>query len=480
MNPDHKQILAAALKKEDFQAAFQEYLDWVDTIRSKKPEEAIKLLQEVIGLEAHYAKRNFLLDRQTPLAVKFKAHFAKFSPLFYERLGELYAEKKEHGKAVEALNKAVELSPSNTKAYLLLGISYLEKGLPDKAKGSFQEVVRFQGPEMALAFEKLAEVYASQGNTAQTIIWLKAAAETYLKKDELHPAIRALEKILEKEPENQEIMARVGDLYSRDGNVQEAVRVFKKLAEIYSKTGAFDKVIGLYEKLAEWEPDNRETIQKLIEIYRKSLQVDPNNIRIHMKLIENLLRQGSVEDVVSEYLCLIDNYMKMGLWEEAIHCCEKVLSFESGNLKAREMLADLYERSGNLEKAGKEFVLLAESFQNIGEEEKAGSFYRKAVNLGANQSEVRILIAKSLRQKGETEEAVLQFQEVLKEHPEEPESLWEMGNIFLAKQQFAKSEEFFQRLLQLQPDRLAVQEKLMEVYEAQLLREVEEPGCFAR
>lgn len=445
-----KQILRVALKDENFTTAFEEYLSWAEALHTQgKLDEAIKILLECISLPGQYEKRSFLTERRTTNIAQVKEHFSRFAAPFYELLGTLYAEKKDFAKAIEFFEKAIELSSQNAKLYVSLGLAYLAKGLSDKAKGAFQEVIRLQGPESATAYEKLAEIYSEQGNSAQMVVWLKDAAEVYEKYENFEEAAKTLEKVLALEPSSPEALSRLGEVYSKLGNKGEAIRIYKELADICSRSGLFDKVIALYEKLAELEPENEDMVHRIVEIYRQSLQVDSGNLQARLKLIENLLRLGSVDEIVSEYLKLIENYISMGLSEEAIHCCEKVLAFEPANLQAREFLTELYTQAGKPDEAGREL------------------------------SKLHLSLAQDFLRQNAPEEATREYRQVLAQYPKHPEALWHVGVAAFAKKDLNEAEAMFERLLSLEKTRLDVQEKLVEIYEAQLLREMEEFNIVA-
>lgn len=475
-----KQIINMSIKKEDFGKTFQEYISWADfMVEHGKHDETLKILHEALALEGQYEKRGFLRDRRSAASSKLKEHFQKYATQLYERFGQVYYEKKDYNNAVDYFLKVIETTPNNTKAHCLLGICYFAKGLLDKAKGSFQEVVRFQGPEAALAYEKLAEIYSSQGNTTQMVIWLKDAAEAYIKKDQWDSAVKVLERILQIEPGSKEILTHLGEIYAKQGNTKQAVQVYKQLAEVYAQTGIFDKVIVLYEKLVEWEPEEPEIINRVIEIYRTSLQVDPGNLRARIKLIENLLRKGSVDEVIVEYLQLIDDYVKIGLLDEAVNCCEKVLEFEPNQVKAREKLADLYMKVGRKEDAGRQFITLVETMQAKGDETKSTELIQKAMGLLHEKSEVYLIMGNDLLRRGMIQEAVVEFENILKDQPNHIEALWQLGQLMAKSSQWDNAEKHFVSLIQLEPRKIEAREKLVELYETRILREMEELSTIA-
>lgn len=470
-----RQIINVTMKKEDFRNTFLEYLDWSARLEeSGKTDEAMSVLEEALALENQYEKRGFLRDRKSTGSGKLKNEFQDLSGQFFERLGEIYSAKKDYGKAIDHLLKAVESAPDNTKAHALLGLAYLAKGQLDKAKGPFQEVVRFQGRETPLAYEKLADIYRSQGNTSQMGIWLKDAGDAYVKAEAWEDASRVLENILNSEPGNKEILQRLGEIYLKLNRTGDAVRVYKTLADLYAHVGSFDKVIVIYEKLVELDPDDGEIIDRAIEIYRTSLSVDPGNLRARIKLIENLLRKGAVDEVISEYLRLVGDYERMGLVDEAVNCCEKILEFEPNHGAAREKLAELYLKIGKKEEAGKTYITLAETLQGEGNEDRTLGLIQKAMGLVKEKSQVHLALANDLEKKGKTEEALAEFEKVLERDPDHVEALLKAAQLRMENESWELAEAHLVRLQALNPSQREVKEKLVHLYETQLIRQMEE------
>jgi tetratricopeptide (TPR) repeat protein len=455
----HKQIINLALKKEDFSSVFEEHLNWSDFLRLRgKLDEAAKTLLDAISLEGQHGRKSFL-DRRSANSSRLREHFVKYSPKLYEALGEIYYEKKDYDHAIEYLDKAREVSLNNTKVYSLQGLSYLAKGQYDKAKGPFQEVVRFQGPESALAYEKLAEIYANQGNTTQMVIWLKDAANEYLKQNNDQMGIQAMERILEIEPSNKEILNKLAESYFKLGDTSNAVRVYKHLAEVYSQAGLFDKVIILYEKLTEWEPDNTEIITHLISIYKMALNVDPGNLRARLQLIQNLIKIGNTKEAISELFQLAENYVQVGLEEEAVTHYQKILELEPANTKAQERLSDIYEKTG---KSPPKKTIPTPIEEKKIEESKTAEAARTQDS--SKKENIKQEHTPDVQEKTKTAEA----------KTGDSEHLWQSAKTLYEKGQTSTAEEYLKKLLEVKPEHIDAKIMLVKVYETELLREVEE------
>lgn len=484
-----RQIINMCNKKEEYQESFQEYLEWADALVEKgKTDDAIKALQEGIALGSSSESKGSILQRRASPSPRLKEAFSKFSPHLYARLGDLLYQKKSLSECIDALNKSLEISPT-ARAHCTLGFAYLEKGLDDKAKGEFQEVVKLAPDDAATAYEKLADIHAKQGKAVQSIvIFLKNAADTYLRKGQDDEAVRVYQKILSMERENKEVLTRLGEVYASRGLTQEAVKIYVHLAEIYSQEGLYDRVIFLYEKLLDWDPGNIEVRSKVIEIYRTYLNIDPGNINARHKLIENLIGKGASEEAIPEFLALARTYLQMGMREEAVTYFKKILEMDPGNPPARRELATLL---------GKEFE--EPSAQAAGQEQAEGPVRAEAIEAGVTAEEAPPPAAPPVRpeeapvtqaapeeekpplqpvaleqlieaglsclEEGEMDRATEIFLQVIERDSQNVAAIYSLGEVALRQGAQDKAMALFEKAVSLDSSHLEARKKLLELSE---------------
>src|SRR5213075_2506625 len=70
-----------------------------------------------------------------------------------------------------------------------------------------------------------------------------SAAEKYVQQGKLQNAIAEYEKILKADPKDLTVMNTVGDLYSRNGEVDKATECFKIVGDAYATQGFTVKAI---------------------------------------------------------------------------------------------------------------------------------------------------------------------------------------------------------------------------------------------
>ena len=167
----------------------------------------------------------------------------------YVALAEQY---ERSGKKIEALSiwkQIAELDPNNTEVYLKIAESYLQENQKDEAAGAFTaagERLAAQGKfDAALtAFSRTLEIRQNDFKA------LDGFVKAQISLGDTDEAVKTLEKVLEKQPFNRDILYLLVDCHLDTNNPQEAEKA----------------VI----KLVEQEPANYPKFLELIEVYIKT------------------------------------------------------------------------------------------------------------------------------------------------------------------------------------------------------------------
>jgi tetratricopeptide (TPR) repeat protein len=115
-------------------------------------------------------------------------------------------------EAIQSLEKASALDPSNPTIHYNLGAAYERKDEPDKALAQFQEAVKVK-PDFGEAYLALGNMYLSQRKFDA-------------------PAMEALTKATELLPGNYDAFYNLGVCYSNAGKYKEAESAYRKAVSI--------------------------------------------------------------------------------------------------------------------------------------------------------------------------------------------------------------------------------------------------------
>lgn len=463
-----RNITHTALKKGDYQEAVREYLAWARACQAQGAvDDGIRIYQELLGLEASVEKKSFLVDRRTSGArvVQIRELLAIASGEIFYNLGVLYLEKGAVDDAMACLKRSLDIAPGNARIHMALGQAYMKKGMDKEAQGEFQEVIRLAPSDAAFAYEMLGEIFIKSGKPPQsTLVWCRNAGDLYLKHNQFKDAIRVYENILNFDSRNKDILNKIGEIYAQNGIIEKAVSTFLRLTRIYTDEGLLDKVIVLYEKILDWDAENTEAREKIIDIYRKILLSDPSNLSARHKLIGNLLRKGSAEEAVPEFLALAGTYLEKGMLDEGLSVCQKLLDIEPKNLEAHEILGEIYFKQENQKESMEQFFHVLRIYKERGDDEGIRKINEKLVSLFPDQTEIHYQLALTHIEKESFDEALGELKLVLEDSPNHVQALVHMGDIFGKQGMTEESLEYYLRILELQPQMDEIREIVINYY----------------
>ena len=186
-----------------------------------------------------------------------KSEIIPYLSSFYKQKGDL--------KTAEALlRQGLEIAPENTGLRFELGVLYDEQDRRDKAIEQMQKVLDID-PDHADALNYIGYTYADQG--------------IHLEKAE-----KMIRRALEQKPDNGYIIDSLGWVYYRKGMYEKAAAHIKKaarlipddpivlehLGDVYVKLGNPGKALKSYQRALELEADNAEAIARKIKDLRKN------------------------------------------------------------------------------------------------------------------------------------------------------------------------------------------------------------------
>lgn len=133
--------------------------------------------------------------------------FPSNEDLLYE-YGMLLEESGEHSAALTVMQKIIDIKPNNAAALNFVGYSWADKKVNlDKALDYIQRAIELK-PENGYIRDSLGWVYFRLGKLDQ--------------------AIKELEKAVKLSPEDAAILEHLGDVYLESGRVRDAVQTYKK------------------------------------------------------------------------------------------------------------------------------------------------------------------------------------------------------------------------------------------------------------
>ena len=146
-------------------------------------------------------------------------------------LGEIYLDRNESDKAIEELQAALAIEPTDADALYLLGNAL-------RAQGEYEGAVAIYGlatsfvPDFKEAYEGMAEAAEKQGDSLTATY---ASAMAGLFSDRVEAAVRDLEEVVEQSPDHAGAYFGLGYGYEQLGQREKAVAAYRQSVEVDSR-----------------------------------------------------------------------------------------------------------------------------------------------------------------------------------------------------------------------------------------------------
>ncbi len=227
----------------------------------------------------------------------FRAHFY---------LGLALTGLRRFPEAVEALDIALDLEPSNMQAHVAMGNAKLKQGDTDEATAAYYRALKLRS-EYPAALDGIARVHESRGDDDKAIEFLRRAigsnkgyAEAYthlgtifLRLDRLDEAVRLLREAVSIRADFAYGYNGLAAAYGRLGLKNEAVVTIRKAIDLEPK------LPDHWSRLGEIELDMDLPIRAEAS-FRKALELDPGFPEAREGLAEAARRRGDYAAALTE------------------------------------------------------------------------------------------------------------------------------------------------------------------------------------
>jgi tetratricopeptide (TPR) repeat protein len=290
-------------------------------------------------------------------------------------LGALYANGAQWAEAEVQLSRAIDVAPLPA-AHILLGTVLREKGDISRAIHAFEEALREQPDSEDAVFQ---------------------LGLCYMEKNRPRRALECFQQALEKNPQKLEY--------------QEAVRLLERRKR-YTLPGVHGSGAEAFRQAEE--AVSQGTLRRALELYKKAMKAEPENstIRISYALLA----------------------LSLGLWQEAIGACRRVLAGEPEDVVAAAACSTL-----------------AEALRAEGKTKEAIAFVRKFLETHLSKTSQAIgyyELANALAESGEDLDSALDYAgRALSAAPDElkPYPLAALGWVHYKRQEFDRAIECLRR-----------------------------------
>src|SRR3990167_6474111 len=360
--------------------------------------------------------------------LKVKASFAVEEKSRFEQARQ-YAERGLVDLAIPELQKAIELYPDDIEAHAYLGWAYSQKGLiPD--------------------------------------------------------AVRELQKVLEMNPDLQKMPFDYPMLKDIPATVKEFTTSFEDVIDVINGFSGAHELLGLCYVLQGRLGETLNEYKKVLELescfVRKGFIANGKKaispIDQAIREYEDVLRE--MPDCVEAYLKLACAHAEKGILDAAIEDIKKVISMEPDRLEAHVYLGCFYAKKWMLDEAIKELCeakelrdCILEKLITEGESsirncmfDKAIAATREAMKFDSRNRKAHWLLALTYGKKGEMDEAVKVYKEIIGLYPEDIHAYTFLGWIYAQRDLFKEAMDIAVQAVRIEPENADIRALMAFIY----------------
>jgi tetratricopeptide (TPR) repeat protein len=176
-----------------------------------------------------------------------------------------------------------------------------------------------------------------------------AQAQKLVEKGQFDKAIREYLKAVAEDDTDIRIWIRIGDLYVKQGQKNEATENYKKVAQLYQQQGETDKAAAVYRQIQAIAPQLADAYIALGQILRD---------------------QGRAAQAIQQYEQAAELLARQGKGRDALLAEQAIVDLSPESVARRIRLAELYSRQNLYADAAREFAAAAMHLRKAGRKEE--------------------------------------------------------------------------------------------------------------
>lgn len=237
-------------------------------------------------------------------------------------------------KDVRNRQKLAELLSRNKRSdealteYDAVARHYTDAGFYLKAIAVFKQMQKLD-PSRVDIYHRLAELNEKQGLVGNAMTEYRNLVSFYDKKEMHHEAIDVLKKMVELDPDNLNVQAKIAEYFMLTGRNDEALEKFLDIIDALSAGGEQAKIIKLYERFVDICPADG-----LARLPLASALVKTGSAEKAISLLKGLLRHAPEDGAINQ--CLAEAYVAHQDFENACLTLKHLLKRDGDDLDLRE------------------------------------------------------------------------------------------------------------------------------------------------
>jgi len=252
----------------------------------------------------------------------------KIKEAWYD-LSRAYIKAHDYDKAIEALERALEIDSKYIEAWNVLGAVYFAKGEYSKSIDSFQRLLKFR-PKDHIVWYNIGRAYIKNGEYNNAIVafehsiklnsdmvkaWNLLAATYYVNED-YYESIKTYKHLLNLMPLDHSVWYNLGRAYIKYGEYDKAIEALERAIKIDAKYGPAWNVLGA-------SYFGKGDYNQSVEAFKNFVNLDPNDHIAWYNLAEALFTTQNYEEALNACNSSLDIDFN---FKEALNLRERILA----------------------------------------------------------------------------------------------------------------------------------------------------------
>lgn len=321
------------------------------------------MIAAAIGQSIDQQTRGLVDDAIESLRKAIDAGLSRTAAFF--DLGALYYERGHYDNAIESFRNSMSDKEYALGSHYGLGLTYHATGNVDKALEHFIEVARLvdlenaspeRASQLTVAYQRLSDRYIAEGGTEKASVFAQTLIQFFSDRDweaESRQARCAMDSV----SENDDAMA---------------------LAE-YLETPETEITVTTLALTAEYM--QRNILMTAMEECYRAIQKAPASLRLYARLADILMVQGRTQQAITLFLTIADTYQVRGEIQYATNIYREILDQAPVDVEARTRMIELLVDEDEIEQALEHYLILADTYYQTAEVERALTVYGEALGL---------------------------------------------------------------------------------------------------
>ena len=256
------------------------------------------------------------------------------------------------------------------------------------------------------------------------------AADKAIRANKIEKAIKEYETWLNENPKDWNVVRQVGDLYSRVGRRDEAIKKYSVVAEHFKRDGFNVRAIATHKMILRLDSHNESAMRNLAELQAE---------------------EGLLMEAKSHFQTLVELYTKQGHKKRAAEVFKKLSEIDPQDVKIRYKYAEFLSKQGKADEASREYVGIADQFIGQGLVDEAVKILEQGRSLATSDPVLKVKLAQAHSLQGNHAPAITLLEEVRGTHPNDPVLLGRLGEAYLGAGNMSEAESVFQKLQEVDP-----------------------------